>query len=99
MSGHDAGASTAISLVVPVREEEGSLAALVDSIRRQTRPPDEVLLVDGGSTDRTVALAGEAPGTMRLMSPASTRPGPTSTNSPTPSTRLILSTESTQRTG
>jgi GT2 family glycosyltransferase len=59
MSGHDAGTSTAISLIVPVRDEEGSLAALVDSIRRQTRPPDEVLLVDGGSTDRTVALAGE----------------------------------------
>ena len=48
-----------VSLVVPVRNEEGSLAALVESIRRQTRAPDEVVLVDGGSTDRTVALARE----------------------------------------
>jgi glycosyltransferase involved in cell wall biosynthesis len=48
-----------ISLVIPVRNEEGSLAALVESIRRQTRAPDEVVLVDGGSTDRTVALARE----------------------------------------
>ncbi len=32
---------------------------LVDSIRCQTLPPDEVILVDGGSTDRTVALARE----------------------------------------
>src|SRR5215213_9150725 len=48
-----------ISLVVPVRNEEESLARLVSSIRRQTRQPDEVLLVDGGSTDRTVALARE----------------------------------------
>jgi glycosyltransferase involved in cell wall biosynthesis len=43
--------------VVPVRNEEGSLAALVESIRGQTRAPDEIVLVDGGSTDRTVALA------------------------------------------
>src|SRR5215218_5912396 len=48
-----------ISLVVPVRNEEESLARLVSSIRRQTRQPDEVILVDGGSTDRTVALARE----------------------------------------
>ncbi|MCA1815265.1 MAG: glycosyltransferase [Acidobacteria bacterium] len=48
-----------ISLVVPVRDEEASLPTLLDSVRRQTRPPDEVILVDGGSTDRTVALARE----------------------------------------
>ena len=43
--------------MVPVRDEVSSLAALVNSINRQTRQPDEVVLVDGGSTDRTVALA------------------------------------------
>jgi glycosyltransferase involved in cell wall biosynthesis len=48
-----------ISLVVPVRNEEESLARLVSSVRAQTRRPDEVLLVDGGSTDRTVELARE----------------------------------------
>jgi glycosyltransferase involved in cell wall biosynthesis len=48
-----------ISLVVPVRNEEESLARLVSSIRQQTRQPEEVLLVDGGSIDRTVALARE----------------------------------------
>jgi glycosyltransferase involved in cell wall biosynthesis len=48
-----------ISLVVPIRDEEASLGALVESIRKQTRPPDEVILVDGGSTERTVELAGE----------------------------------------
>jgi glycosyltransferase involved in cell wall biosynthesis len=46
-----------ISLVVPLRNEEQTLDALVDSIRRQTRPPDEIILVDGGSTDRTPVLA------------------------------------------
>jgi glycosyltransferase involved in cell wall biosynthesis len=51
--------SLQISLVVPVRDEEGSLAGLVASVRAQTRRPDEVILVDGGSTDRTVQLARE----------------------------------------
>ena len=47
-----------VTLVVPVRNEERSLRRLVESIRAQTRPPDEVILVDGGSVDGTVAVAG-----------------------------------------
>ena len=46
-----------VSLVIPVRNEEESLPALLDSIRRQTFQPAEVILVDGGSTDDTVKLA------------------------------------------
>ena len=46
-----------VSLVIPVRNEERSLPRLIASIRAQTRLPDEVILVDGGSTDGTVALA------------------------------------------
>lgn len=49
-----------VSLVVPVRNEERTLALLLESIRAQTCPPDEILLIDGGSADRTVALAQEA---------------------------------------
>jgi len=49
--------SPRVSLVIPVRNEEGSIGALIDSLRRQTRPPDEVVLVDGGSIDSTVILA------------------------------------------
>jgi glycosyltransferase involved in cell wall biosynthesis len=48
-----------VSLVIPVRNEEESLPALLDSIRRQTYQPAEVILVDGGSTDATVKLARE----------------------------------------
>lgn len=48
-----------ISLVIPVRDEVKSLPALIASIRRQTLAPDEVILVDGGSVDRTVELARE----------------------------------------
>jgi len=48
-----------ISLVIPVYNEAESLAQLVSAVRAQTRQPDEVILVDGGSTDRTVELARE----------------------------------------
>jgi len=43
-----------ISLVIPVRNEVETINRLVDSIRLQTRPPDEVIFVDGGSSDGTI---------------------------------------------
>jgi glycosyltransferase involved in cell wall biosynthesis len=46
-----------VSLVVPVRNEEATVERLIKSIRGQSRLPDEVILVDGGSDDRTVSLA------------------------------------------
>ena len=49
-----------VSLVVPVRNEERSLPCLLESIRRQTFQPAEIILVDGGSSDRTIDLAHEA---------------------------------------
>lgn len=48
-----------ISLIIPIKDEAESLAMLCASINRQTRPPDEIILVDGGSTDETVRIAGE----------------------------------------
>ena len=46
-----------VSLVMTVLDEAGSLPALLDSILTQECRPDEVVIVDGGSSDRTVALA------------------------------------------
>lgn len=46
-----------ISLVVPVKNEENSLEALYASICNQTFLPNEMILVDGGSTDKTLAIA------------------------------------------
>jgi glycosyltransferase involved in cell wall biosynthesis len=46
-----------VSVVVPVRNEEQSVGELLESLRAQTRKPDEVVICDGGSTDRTVAVA------------------------------------------
>jgi glycosyltransferase involved in cell wall biosynthesis len=51
------GPGLPVSLIVPVLNEAGSLAALVAAIRRQTHPPAELIIVDGGSTDGTLDLA------------------------------------------
>jgi len=45
-----------VSLIATVRNEERSLPTLLASLAQQTRLPDEVVVVDGGSTDGTVAL-------------------------------------------
>lgn len=42
-----------VSVVVPVRDEEHSIRELLDSLLAQTRPPDEIVITDGGSTDAT----------------------------------------------
>ncbi len=43
-----------VSLVCTVLNEEDSIASLLDSILAQSQQPDEVVIVDGGSRDRTV---------------------------------------------
>ncbi len=42
-----------VTLIVTVFNEEDSIGPLLDSIRRQTRRPDEIIIADAGSTDRT----------------------------------------------
>ncbi len=48
---------TALSLVVTVLNEQASIDALLASLAAQTCQPDEIIVVDGGSTDGTVACA------------------------------------------
>ena len=45
-----------VSLVVTVLNEEPSIAALLESLISQTRQPDEIVIVDGGSNDKTVNI-------------------------------------------
>lgn len=45
----------AVSLVVTVLNEAATIDGLLASIAAQTRRPDEVVVVDGGSTDGTIA--------------------------------------------
>ncbi len=47
-----------ISMYVPARNAERTLAECIESIRTQTRPPDELFIIaDTRSSDRTVELA------------------------------------------
>jgi glycosyltransferase involved in cell wall biosynthesis len=46
-----------ISLVIPVKNEAESNENLYLSIRRQTLQPDEIIAVDGSSTDKTIEIA------------------------------------------
>lgn len=67
-----------ISLVIPVRNEEDSIENLLESIDRQTLQPDEIVFVDGGSADGTVAAIERAIGTnhrIRLIKTDGATPG------------------------
>lgn len=48
-----------ISVIVPVRNEEESIRALLDGLISQTRRPDEIIITDGGSTDMTGQIVEE----------------------------------------
>jgi glycosyltransferase involved in cell wall biosynthesis len=56
-----------VSAIVTVLNEKGAIERLLQSLKAQTRPPDEVVVTDGGSTDgtfdilRSWASAGELP--------------------------------------
>lgn len=45
-----------ITLIATVLNEGGSIRHLMDSIKRQARQPDEIVIVDGGSQDDTLAI-------------------------------------------
>ena len=46
-----------VSVIIPALNEERRLGPLLQSLGRQTRRADEILVVDDGSTDGTAALA------------------------------------------
>lgn len=48
-----------ISVVIPVLNEESALPALLETLLNQTRPPDEILVVDANSTDGSVNVVRE----------------------------------------
>lgn len=48
-----------VSIIIPTYNAAGTLARTLDSIRRQSYRLIEVLLIDGGSQDGTVAIANE----------------------------------------
>ena len=50
-----------LSIVIPVYNEEHHLAACLDAIAAQSIMPDEVIVVDNNSTDKTVEVAKKYP--------------------------------------
>jgi glycosyltransferase involved in cell wall biosynthesis len=59
-----------LSIVATVRNEAATIQTFVDSLLGQSRAPDEIVIVDGASTDGTVAIlqAYAAHGAIRLVS-------------------------------
>lgn len=45
-----------ISVLIPAHNEEDMIAACVESCLNQTRPPNQIIVVNDGSTDKTAAI-------------------------------------------
>ena len=45
-----------ISVIIPARNEQESIAQLLSSLISQTLKPSEIVITDAGSTDRTAAI-------------------------------------------
>jgi len=59
-----------ISAIVCAYNEASYLPACLYSLRAQTRPPDEILVINNASTDGTGAVAREVPGVRVVDEPA-----------------------------
>jgi glycosyltransferase involved in cell wall biosynthesis len=57
-----------VTILIPSLNEEKALPQTITCLAAMAPPPDEILLVDGGSKDRTMEL-GDAAGFRALLSP------------------------------
>ena len=55
-----------VSVIATVLNEGQAIERLLESLEAQTRPPDEVVIADGGSTDGTVDILNEWSASRRL---------------------------------
>ena len=67
-----------ITVVIPVRNDAAMLANALESLRRQYRPPDEIVVVDNGSSDASAQVAREG-GARVVPEPVRGIPSATST--------------------
>ena len=68
-------AETRLSVVIPHLNQAGMLARCLDSLAAGTWAPDEVIVVDNGSTALPTAICAAHPG-VRLLHEATAGPGP-----------------------
>jgi glycosyltransferase involved in cell wall biosynthesis len=61
-----------VSFVIPVLNGERFVGPCLEHVRLESRPGDEVLIVDNGSTDRTVEIVRSVPGISLLEAPGLT---------------------------
>jgi len=47
------------SLIIPVKNEEAHIRDFLESLLSQSKKPDEIIIVDGGSTDKTTGIINE----------------------------------------
>ena len=58
-----------ISVVIAAYNEEENIGKLLNALPRQTRIPDEVIVVDDGSNDRTVEIVKRYSGVKLIEGP------------------------------
>lgn len=59
---------TSISVIIPTLNESAHIAALIESLRAES-PPPEIIIVDGGSYDNTADIARPLADKVVVMSP------------------------------
>jgi len=64
-----------VSAIVPVLNEERFIGECLSSLERQTIRPAEIIVVDGGSTDRSVEVARSFPGVRVYLMRGGSPPG------------------------
>ena len=67
---YTSSAMTTVSIVIRALNEAAHLPALFDGIARQVRPPEELILVDSGSTDETVSIGRRAGARIVTIAPS-----------------------------
>lgn len=56
-----------VGVVIRVRNAEPYVAEAVESVLSQTHPPSDVVIVDGGSTDRSIEVLAPYSGRIRIV--------------------------------